>query len=490
MYGNRDLSLQHILLYGLSKEFLEYFSSLNYLGIELPLPLLRNFHLFIWPMVESIRDENGSARRLKDKYSLCNFNDVQKVLERKPPVMKDMSRESDRKTLAAQVHFLPFLLECFPHSNVLLILNSGSEEIYLRDRDLPPTYRICKAAEEGRAAHLNPSVVSNLLKECDSLLADHIGHPVFGQPKFRLWLRKHIPVSMKYIHVITRWVVEEPINLILSHTEMVNPGTTLSLVASQYNLPFVNAPLHIITDRNIIPTRASHFCAWGKNYRDWLIKRGIQPSRVSCTGNLRFEYEQKMIHADKNNLLTKFKIPQNHYIVIYTTQPLQDEVKLTLFKWILEAAAGLPLTVLLKRHSRDALNYKIMKETDNVVVVSESTKLYDLLPLVDFLTTVSSTTAIEAALLNKGIIVLQPDIPSFFTGNSTNYHAHLARANAGFQASSSKELQKFFSILCQSENARLRLQRKTERFLNNTIHKGASSTPSEDIRQLLQTIQN
>ncbi|WP_183040914.1 hypothetical protein [Salipaludibacillus neizhouensis] len=44
-------------------------------------------------------------------------------------------------------------------------------------------------------------------------------------------------------------------------------------------------------------------------------------------------------------------------------------------------------------------------------------KLFDLLKKSDYCMTISSTTAVEAAMFKKGIIVLQPKIPYEFIIN-------------------------------------------------------------------------
>lgn len=461
---------------------------MQYGGIELPLTLLRKYHVYIWPLVESGLENPALLRRLQEEHSLSSFTDVQQALQRKSPVVEDLSRDITRKMLAVSVHFLPFVLEHFPSSAVMVILLSSREETYFPNGKLPRPYRLVKAAEEAREARVDPQVVSQLFKEFDLLLEKHKEHPVFGPPEFRLWLRRLLPVAMKNVHIMRRWIKEEPIRIILSHTEMIDPGTTLALLAAQYNLPFINAPVHLITDRNLLPTRAVYYCAWGENYRVWMQKRGIDRSKIICTGNLRFEYERKKGCLPRKTILAELNLPENHLLFAYTTQPLPDEVKHTLARWISEAIAGLPATVLFKRHPNDHADYEEHTKTGHIVVVPDSIKLYDLLPNINYLMTVSSTTAIEAALLHKGIIVLQPELPYRFDGNSTNYHAHLAKAKAGFVAFSAGSLRKIIARLCKSKKMRIKLVQLTQAFAAQTIHQGALSTPSEEMYRLIQTL--
>lgn len=490
MYGENKLSEHHRLFYGLSKEFVELFAPLQIDGIELPLVLLRDYHVYIRSLAGSGLENPALLPGIQKRHPLYSFSEVQKALQRMPPLAEDLSSDRSRKILAITVPFLPFVLERFPDSEVIVILLSGREEDYFPKVRLPRKYRLLKLAEEARSACLNPIAVSEQLKELDLLLGNLFQHPVFGQQQFRLWLRRMIPVAMKNIQTMRRWLIENRIAMIICHTEMKNPGATLALLAAQYNLPFINAPVHLITDQNIIPTRARFYCVWGKNYRTWLQKRGINPSKIICTGNLRFEYEQRQKKMSREIFQSQLKLQQNDLLFAYTTQPLQEEVRKTLLKWIEEALTGLPITVLIKKHHNDHLDYHTLVNSSQIILTPESIKLYDLLPNVDYLMTVSSTTAIEATLLQKGLIVLQPEQPDRFDGNSINYHAHLAKAKAGFIATSPQKLRDILAGICFNKKLRKNLEQFSENFIVNTIDQGTRGVPSEKMYKFIAHLLN
>ncbi len=493
LYGSVLLKPHHVLCYGWTKEFFEAFSSLKYSGIELPLTLLRHYHKYIAPLVDRNLSNQPLISQLQKKHGLYSFRDVQKALERRPTVRLDLSRDSKRNMLAVhtrQAQFLPFVLDRFPNADVLVILWSSREEVFLPDRELPRSYRVFKVLDEVSKAHPDPRAILTVMTKADLLLQKHTKHMVFGQPVFKVWLRKLLLVSIKMVHVMTRMFLENPIKVILSNGEIANPGLTLSLLAAQYNLPFVNALTSLITDRNLIPTRAAYYCVWGEYYRAWLEKRGIEASKIILTGNLRFEYDRHPSSFSRQSIQSLLNYPENNLVFMYTTQPFSDKVKRAVTQWINQAVTDHPVTVLIKPHPYDKFDYGPFTKTGRIVIVPESLKLYDLLPNIDFIMTISSDTAIEAALLQKGIIVLQPELPYHFDLNNNDFHSFLTRCQAGFVASSPKSLRNILADLCRSEEMRNNLHAMGQKFLNNTIRNGTLSTPSKDMYQFIKTILN
>lgn len=486
MYGSDRLNEHYILRFGLTADFIEAFSALEYSGLTLALPVIRNYHLLIRPFVDSSLSNKALIRQLQEKHELLSMADAQAVLAKKYPVKAAPARSWRGSNLAAQVEFLPFLLDRFPENRVLIILNTPRDEAVLEKSELPENFclfRYCKAIKE---TVIDLHQVNRVFAQADTLLPQHSGHPVFGRPDFRPWLRRTLAFSMRSVHAVTNMVREEDVGVILSFIETVNPGTTFSLVAAQYGLVFVNAPVSLHTDRSLIPTRASFHCAWGELYRKWLRQRGIEDRKIVCTGNLRFEYERRPPRVDRKTLLDQFHIPESVLLALFTTQPFGEEVNRTILRWIQESIGGLPLAVLIKSHHADRLNYQSLAGSGRIIAVPDTVQLYDLLPNIDFIMTVSSNTAIEAAAMGKGIVTLQPEIPYHFESNNTDFNSFLARAKAGYTAASPEELRKVLARLCASDKARQNLVRQAEKFINQTLAGGPSSNPSRSMGELIQ----
>ncbi|ACA58595.1 hypothetical protein Daud_0026 [Candidatus Desulforudis audaxviator MP104C] len=487
MYGDERLNPHHVLRYALTKEFVETFSFLKSSGIELPLTLVRDYHMHIRSFVDQNLSNWNLIRQLQKRHGLYTIGDVQRVLERRPPVIEDLSQDSARDILVAQVQYIPFTLDRFPRSKVLTIAYSTRDE-QMADRHLSEFYRVFRVRREIENAQPDRLKVAALLKKLDPVLFRLQHHPVFSTTEFRLWFRRLLISSVKLVHVLDRMILDYPVRVILCNVEAVNPGTTLSLLAALYNLDFINAPTHVITNRNLIPTRATYHCAWGEYYRDWLEKRGIDPARIICTGNLRFEYEFHPASLDRNTLASQLDYPAENFVVLFTSQPFSREVNEELARWIEQAVIGNPVTVLIKPHPSDTTNYAPFTRTGSIMVVPEWAKLPDLLPNIDFLMTISSSTAIEGALRGKGLIVLQPALPYHYETNNNDINAFLVRSRAGFVASSPQQLARIISRLCHSERWRKRLHMMTQAFLEKTIHKGVYSNPSGDIYQLIKNL--
>ncbi|MDO9535543.1 MAG: CDP-glycerol glycerophosphotransferase family protein [Bacillota bacterium] len=489
MYGEEKLNASNLLRYSLTKEFIEAFSSLKYMGLELPPLLLRNYHQHIAPLVNQNLTNGQLIKKLQQKHGLYYICDVQKALERKPSVEQDLLKDSGRNMLAVQARFLRFAMDRFPDEEVLVILrNPQEEELFLSGLDMPPSYRVFNYRERLKETRPVHQEVTSILTEADLLIQKYTKHLVFDRPEFRLWLRKFLLYSIKVVHLMNRVILDEPIRIILSDVEVVNPDITMSLLAARYNLFFINAPVVLITDRNLIPTRAAYHCAWGDHYRTWLKKRGIDASKIIRTGNLRFEYDPHPSSLDKKNMASQFNIPEGNYIAAYTTQTFPEEVNRSVVQWIQYAAAGQPFTVLIKRHPSDKTDYSAFTGTGQIIEVPDSIGLFDLLPNIDYLMTISSNTAIEAALMRKGIIVLQPEIPYQYDRHDNDYHSLLAKSKAGLVASSPEQLKNIIAKLCSSERLHRVLHNMAERFLSKTIHKGALSAPSEDMDHFIKTL--
>ncbi|ACA58593.1 UDP-N-acetylglucosamine 2-epimerase [Candidatus Desulforudis audaxviator] len=488
MYGEDTLNAHNLLRYGWTKEFVEAFSSLRYSGLELPLTLLRNYHLHIASLVDQNLTNQPLISQLQDTHGLYSVRDAQKALERRPSVVQDLSQDSGRNMLAVQSRFVRFVLDRFPDAKVSIILRNPQEEIFVRDQKMPPSYRVFDYAKALKEARPNQQAVSAVLTEANLLIRKYTKHLVFGRPEFRTWLRKALLFSVKAVGMMNRVFLEEPIRVILSEAELVNPDITMSLLAARYNLPFVNAPLVLNTDRNLIPTRAAYHCAWGENYRTWLERRGIPASRIICTGNLRFEYDRHPKNLDRKTMASQLDFPEDNYIVAYTTQKLPEEVNRAVVEWIKHAISGQPVTVLIKRHPSDKTDYHPFTGTGRIIEVPESIKLYDLLANIDFIMTISSNTAIEAALLGKGIIVVQPELPYQYDRHDNEYHSHLVKAKAGLVASSPERLQNCIAELCSSERLRRHVHKMAQEFLSKTIHKSTLSTPSQDMYRFIKTL--
>lgn len=87
-----------------------------------------------------------------------------------------------------------------------------------------------------------------------------------------------------------------------------------------------------------------------------------------------------------------------------------------------------PLTVIIRAHPYDPFDYcSLLSNQTNIKISPPKIDLHDLFKETDFMLTISSNTAIEAALYKKGILVLQPELPYDYEHHNNDFNAHLAR---------------------------------------------------------------
>ncbi|MBZ5751969.1 hypothetical protein [Metabacillus rhizolycopersici] len=472
MYGEDILNNHYTLRYSLTKEFFETFSSLKYFNIELPLVIIRYFHAYIQEHVNENINNEQYVTSMKKKHSLITMKDAQHTLSRNPRLEQNLSADPIRKMILMPGIMAPFALKQLARHEVMFMVTNDNDLRTLENVELPKQMQIFQY----RQNFINEKVSAIAFKDIESTAIKILNnikiHPLFKSQEFTTWLFKHLRIAIRIINVLKTLINNYPIKVIVDHVEIVNPGTTLSLLAKQYNLPFFNIPRVLISDRSLIPTRASHHCAWGENYKIWLQKRGIPASKIYETGNINFEYKKYFSPMPKLDFLKSLSIPSHHKIITFTTQPFIESTNLTIIDWIKEAIGpNDPLTLIIRPHPHDKYDYNsLFVNQKNIIVSQIEYNLYDILHNTDIVMTVSSSTSIEAALLGKGIIVLQPPIPYHYEIQNNNFHSHLVRAGAGPVIYDQNGLSATLSKLSKDPEFINIVLSQTQKFLKNTIN--------------------
>ena len=270
--------------------------------------------------------------------------------------------------------------------------------------------------------------------------------------------------------MLERFIVNHRPAVIVDHVEIVNPGTALAMLAHKYRIPFVQIPMHLVADRSVIPSRASHYCLWGKDYRDWYSDRGIDPAKISLTGNNRFAYTSYEPRHNKKSAFDKMNTGADQFVAVYTVQPFHQSVLNQVMKWMYDAVCSIPnLTVWVKPHPSAQTVIQPEVAHSRIKVVPSDLSLADCLHHADALLTISSNTAIEAAFCEKPIIVLQPDIPYHFDHHNNTFNSFLVQAKAGPAVYNGKQLKRCLHRLTRNSSMRDNLCKQSKRFLERTL---------------------
>ena len=490
MYGDDKLNNHGILRYGLTLDYCETFSSLKYLDIELPLTLVRNFHIFIKTFVDNNLFNYNYINRLQEKYNINTVGDVQKALNHKQRQIKDLSKAPNRKTVLMPAALVTLALDQFSDAPILLMVHNHYDKTALKGQKLPGNLVKYSFARDLVRVKIPRTDIVNLQTQLKQIFLSVKTHDVFDTLEFKQWFEVLLTRMVKNVYFLDRLIRRSNIGVILDHFEITVPGNILSLLALKYNLPFIYAPQLLITDQSFIPTKASLYCAWGENYKQWMIKRGIEPTKIKITGNLRFEYAKNKIAISKKEFINLMNIPSDHFIITFTTQQFEEKVNMEIMDWIEKfyySIQNIPITFVIRPHPSDHTDYTPFLNISKIKLAPGQLDLFDTLKNSDFVMTVSSGTAIEAAILRKGIIVLQPSIPYHYDYNN-DFHSHLVKAKAGLNVYKDKDLAKYLTKIVTYEDFRNSAINQGQQFLNNTLELNYS--PPVIIRQLIKNYLN
>ncbi|WP_028608503.1 hypothetical protein [Paenibacillus harenae] len=490
MFGQERLNAHNIVKYGLTKEFFERFRTLKYNGIELPPTMMRSFHMFIMPYVNRHMTNRSYVSAMRRKHRLATMRNVQSALFRKPKVTTNLGKVSSRTTILLPAKLVSFALEKLLRYKVVIIVSDANDRKALFGKRLPSNFKIYNYSQAIRRVQVPVKIRDNLKKYISRYMKLNRRHPVFGKSRFGSWFYRQSLSSIKANRVLDHLIRRYPIGIVIDHIEISNPGTTLVLLANKYNLPFINVPQLLIADRSLIPARASHYVVWGKSYKKWMTRRGIAPGKIIIGGNIRFKSGMRKVKMSRPAFLKQYRIPPNHIVVTYTSQPFDRRVNATVLRWIRQTSRlPIPVIFIIKPHPEDSFNYsRYIRENQKIRLLPGNNGLNNVLQNTDLVMTISSNTAIEAAMFKKGIIVLQPTIPYDYDHHNNDFNAHLVHAAAGMVAYNHGDLARHLKSYCVSKQSRIRTAVRSNAFLKQTLN--TSVNPSvvllKVVRKLLK----
>jgi len=487
MYGGEKLNNHTILAYGLMKEFYETFKSLTYYGIPLPMTMYIGYQSIIQSYV--IEHVERPISKIRSLYPIKSIKDPQTLLFTPPKCHRDLSHEKTRDKILLPAAFLPFALKKLSNKKVIISLSNSLDEKTLRNyQNLPSNFKVLDIRNLIKKANPPDITVTKINKLLNKIIHTKKHHPIFGSPLFKNRMKSMIMYSMKSLYAFERILLKNDVKVILGLDLLGSPGNLLSLLAAKYNLPYVWVQYWLLTDSSIFPSFASHYCVWGKNYEKWLVNRGIHENKIYTIGSLRFENEKRKTKLNREQIMDKLNIPRNHLLIILTTQnftePVSKKVIKEIMSWFQESIKQFPITIIVKTRSKDRSYYSKYLVKNKIILAPMSLELYELLENTDLLMTISSTTAIEAAIFNKGIIVLQPQIDYAYRKNYNGYHHHLAAASAGVVIKSKHHFYKTIKKLVHQNEYRLSIISQSQRFLNESLDQ--KQLPSDRLFSLIK----
>ncbi|PEY36305.1 hypothetical protein CN354_14485 [Bacillus cereus] len=423
MLGENKANDSQILKYSLIKDFFDSFQLIKLEGIPLPQCLIGLYIKYITPVVNSNLNNETLINNYKTKYRFVTMKDIQQSLINYE--IQEVPLEKNQKNILMSNEYLHFSCDQLKEYGVYLYgINNPFSNLPSHIHYVPLTRRLVQFRRSSRKEQLM------LQEQAQQILMRNKQHFLFGSLQFQQWLIKSLAHIIRWVKTLDDIVQTIKPAVIVDPVEISIFGTILGLLAKKYKIPFINMPVLLINDRSLLPTRADHYIVWGDRQKDWLIERGILADKITLAGNVGYWYEQqKKEQVSKDQLYKKLNIPKTMKLFVFTTQPFGNPNKI-ISNWL----SNLPennCMVIIKKHRNDTTSYELLQNKKNILICPEDIGLYDLLHNAEALLTISSNTAIQAALLNIPLIILQPRIPYDFELNYDNSNVHLVRENAG-----------------------------------------------------------
>ncbi|WP_110112106.1 CDP-glycerol glycerophosphotransferase family protein [Bacillus sp. CGMCC 1.16541] len=465
MYGENEVNDYHLLKYSLVYDFFLRFSSIKLYGLPIAQCILLRFLGHIQPYVDENLSNVALIRKLRRQNRFQTMGDINEQLlsfEDIPSVSMVKNRKSillaDEYSNLARDQFIGYHVTLFG----------------VRDKDcyqhLPQEFSSYIFRDE--ILKVLPGDVQlerqELIKQITQKLQSLKNHPYFGTEEFQSWFPKAALSVIKWVYILEKLIHQTKPSIIVIPSEASLFGAIFGLLAKKYQIPYVNAPVVTIGDQVLIPSRANYYLVWGGNQKQWLMDRKIHPTKIMEVGNSGFFYEKKEATQSKEVFRHTLNIPQEHLIIGFTSQPF-FETNNQIERWIQALPSNLSVTIVLKKHRNDQYEYAGLKSNKRVKILPSSYPLYDVLHHVDVLMTIGSTTAFEAAIIGKPLLILQPIIPYHYKLSHNELNAHLAKAKAGGVVKNEKELYEQVNRLITQPSYLNELMELRDTFLENTF---------------------
>ncbi|WP_088835334.1 CDP-glycerol glycerophosphotransferase family protein [Paenibacillus tyrfis] len=492
MFGGDEFNAHLLLRYGYTHDLFERFSKVVYKGVELPLTLLRPYHVLIRDFIDRKREDESFVERKREQWSFRSMKDVQRQLQRLPLQREDWGKDASRDMILLCGQYVDFALSELSDRRVLLLHSNPYDLRALQGKSLPSTFEVYSLHEQLLLSSAPQQARSELFALIDEALAAPGGaaeHEIFSMPRFPEWMRSCIGQGIVLVDLLEGVLNQYPVGAIMDHSELIYPGSILSLLARSYGLPFINVQNHLTSDASMIPTRATHYAVWGPSMAQWLVERGIDASSIVQVGSLRLEHNDRRIQKTREQLLHECctKQKQAPFVLVYTTESYPESINFTVMKWMTKLVRMIPdVQVIVKPHPSDKLSYESFV-SERIHLAPSGYDLQDILNASDCVATISSTTAIEGAMLKKGIIVLQPELPYDYHINYNGYPYFLDRGQAGPVVHSARELVDCIAALLSQEGEPEAVVQAGQKFLRQMLFTD-DRTPSQRMGELVKRL--
>lgn len=292
---------------------------------------------------------------------------------------------------------------------------------------------------------------------------------------------------VKYIETVRHLIKTEDINAMLVPSDHQVTEKTAVTVGNFMEIPTLMVQHGVWVEPLGIPITASKMAVMGEIPKDYFVNLGESPDKLIVTGSSMFDglLEKKF---DKEKTLRMLNLKDDKKIIVFTMQSFPREENEILLRSVLKAMKNLSdVQMVIKPHPiEDEEFYKSLVNdigaTDTVV--TKNVNLLELLNACDTLMTVTSTTALEAMILDKPVIIVN------LTGRDEA--APYVKNGAALGVYQSREIIPAIEKVLYDKNTREGLENARKKFIRDYAYKidgKASKRIVELIEKMIEAIQ-
>ena len=251
---------------------------------------------------------------------------------------------------------------------------------------------------------------------------------------------------------------------------------TITLIARKNNI-FTLVVQHGVTlDKEYyqiayLPLTADKIAVWGEESKNYFLRRGVPESKIEITGFPGFDrLEKPQFQFNHLAFCKRYNINPKKKLILYATQNFSENKKKAVFESILKASGTLPqIFFIVKLHPapEETIPFytSILQEKkltpENILFLKDEDTL-SLIQICDLLITVHSTVHIEAALLDKNIIIMNldydPELP-------------IVQSKAALCVENCNQLEESIKNVLDNPKTQLELENNRQKFVENYTFK-------------------
>ncbi|MFC2006760.1 CDP-glycerol glycerophosphotransferase family protein [Chloroflexota bacterium] len=212
----------------------------------------------------------------------------------------------------------------------------------------------------------------------------------------------------------------DPVNSAMVRTLQLKGKKALCI---QHGLDYFGLEASESFGKYMVPLVADKLAAWGEASRGWFISHGAPPARVEATSCSDFDDYIRIINSSKASVRRYLGIPPDKKVILYVLEHdnrqsrhpsvglTRDEIIQNLKDVINEIACFPRLHLIVRPHPGDInpeeIRHVVQNGGQTNIICSSSPLIYQL-QAIDILVTCSSSTALEAMIFDKDVIIYNP----------------------------------------------------------------------------------